>query len=599
MSTAPVSKDQIRKFPKISNFEVVKTYLRVAQHHWVLGTLTLLGWIIATFSFSIISPIYYKKFFDVLTSAPLGDSATITSLFQVVYTLLLINIIGWAGFRLAGFSTTYFQSKVVKRLSEMAFDYIIFHSHNFFTNNFAGSITQRVNRFSRSFMRFSDQIIESALPLTIKIVGSIVVLYLTIPIISYMLFGWIIVFLTVSYIFAKIKLKYDVLSAAADSKMIATLSDSVSNHSVVQLFNGYKNESNLFRKATANLTNLAIFRWNLSSVSEALQSGVSVIIEFLMFYYGIKYWSMGLLSIGTFVLIRSYLSNVEGDLWGFGRLIRNVYEAIADGKEMVEILHLPHEIKNIKGAQELLVPQGAIEFRDVVFGFSENRQVFKGLNLSIKPGEKVAIIGSSGAGKSTLVKLLLRLHDIQGGEILIDGKNIAKVTQESLRENVSLVPQDPALFHRTLMENIRYGKRDASDAEVLEASKMAHCDVFIQDFPYQYETFVGERGVKLSGGERQRVAIARALLKNAPILVLDEATSSLDSHSESLIQDALHTLMKGKTTIVIAHRLSTIRKMDRIIVLGKEGIVEEGSHDELLTKEGGTYAKAMEQRFFD
>jgi ATP-binding cassette subfamily B protein len=258
---------------------------------------------------------------------------------------------------------------------------------------------------------------------------------------------------------------------------------------------------------------------------------------------------------------------------------------------MVEILHLPHEIKNIKGAQELLVPQGAIEFRDVVFGFSENRQVFKGLNLSIKPGEKVAIIGSSGAGKSTLVKLLLRLHDIQGGEILIDGKNIAKVTQESLRENVSLVPQDPALFHRTLMENIRYGKRDASDAEVLEASKMAHCDVFIQDFPYQYETFVGERGVKLSGGERQRVAIARALLKNAPILVLDEATSSLDSHSESLIQDALHTLMKGKTTIVIAHRLSTIRKMDRIIVLGKEGIVEEGSHDELLTKEGGTYAK--------
>jgi ABC-type multidrug transport system fused ATPase/permease subunit len=185
----------------------------------------------------------------------------------------------------------------------------------------------------------------------------------------------------------------------------------------------------------------------------------------------------------------------------------------------------------------------------------------------------------------------LRLHDIKGGEILIDGQNIKNVTQNSLRENISLVPQDPALFHRTLMENIRYGKRDAKDEDVIAASKLAHCDIFIKDFPLQYETFVGERGIKLSGGERQRVAIARALLKNAPILILDEATSSLDSHSESLIQDALHTLMKGKTTLIIAHRLSTIRKMDRIIVLGKNGVIEEGSHDDLIKKGDGMYAK--------
>ncbi len=591
MSTSSLQKNEPRKFPHVSNFAVVKEYLCVAQQHWFLAIVTIFGWVLATLSFSVISPIFYKKFFDIIAISSFGDAGVVSSLIHIVYILLAINITGWAGYRIAGFATTYFQSKVVKKLSEKAFDHVISHSHSFFMNNFAGSLVQRVNRFSRSFMRFSDQIIENVLPLTIKVVGSIFVLYITIPIMAYMVAGWITIFMVASYCFAKIKLKYDILSAQADSRMVGTLSDSITNHSSVQLFNGHLQESNLFRRATNNLTNLAIFRWNLGSVMEAAQSAVTLVVEFFVFYYGIKYWSAGLLTVGTFVLVQFYMTDVGTNLWGFGRIIRNVYEAIADGKEMVEILHLPHEIKNIQGATELSVPQGSIEFRDVTFGFSENRNVFKGLNLSIRPGEKVALIGSSGAGKSTLVKLLLRLHDIQGGEILIDGQNIAKVTQESLRENISLVPQDPALFHRTLMENIRYGKRDASDAEVLEVSKMAHCDIFIRDFPHQYETFVGERGVKLSGGERQRVAIARALLKNAPILVLDEATSSLDSHSESLIQDALNTLMKGKTTIVIAHRLSTIRKMDRIIVLGKEGILEEGSHEELLVKDKGMYSK--------
>ena len=203
----------------------------------------------------------------------------------------------------------------------------------------------------------------------------------------------------------------------------------------------------------------------------------------------------------------------------------------------------------------------------------------------------MALIGPSGAGKSTFVRLLLRLYDIHSGEILIDGQNISKVTQNSLRDNISLVPQDPVLFHRTLMENIRYGKPLATDEQVIRAARLAHCDEFIEQLPKKYDTYVGERGIKLSGGERQRVAIARAILKNAPILVLDEATSSLDSHSEMLIQDALDTLMKGETTVVIAHRLSTIRKMDRIIVFENGKIIEEGSHEALIEKTGGLYAK--------
>jgi ATP-binding cassette subfamily B protein len=256
---------------------------------------------------------------------------------------------------------------------------------------------------------------------------------------------------------------------------------------------------------------------------------------------------------------------------------------------MVEILETPHEIVDKVGAKDLGVDKGEVEFKDVHFAFNENKDVFSGINLDIKGGEKVALIGPSGAGKSTTVKLLLRLYDLKFGSILIE--DIKEVTQESLHRNISLVPQDPILFHRSLMENIRYGREGASDEEVAEAARLAHCAEFIESLPLKYETLVGERGIKLSGGERQRIAIARAILKNAPILILDEATSSLDSHSESLIQDALGKLMENKTSIVIAHRLSTIRKMDRVIVIDDGRVSEQGSHDELLKNEDGLYKK--------
>ena len=258
---------------------------------------------------------------------------------------------------------------------------------------------------------------------------------------------------------------------------------------------------------------------------------------------------------------------------------------------MVEILMTPHEVKNLPAATILEVKEGKVEFKKVSFSFNKTRGLIDNLNLSIGRGEKVALIGPSGAGKSTIVKLLLRTYDLTSGSILVDNQNIQRVTQESLRQNISLVPQDPVLFHRTLLENIRYGRLGATDTEVIEAARLAHCDEFIETFPLKYNTLVGERGIKLSGGERQRVAIARAILKNAPILILDEATSSLDSYSESLIQDALEKLMKGKTSIVIAHRLSTIRKMDRIIVIETGQIVEDGSHDDLLVKGKGLYKR--------
>ena len=583
-------------YPKVSSFDVMKEYAKLMRPHTLMVFLIVIGVLIAILSASVIAPLFYKKFFDLLnTVSGDGSMIDITPLTSIVFIILFINIINWIGWRVAWFSTNYLEGRVMANALQKAFDYTIYHSHSFFLNNFSGSLVQRINRFTRSFDMIFENIFYDLFSLIIKVVGTGIVLYITLPIMAYAIGAWIIIFLTISFIFAKIKLKYDVQASEMNSKITGMLSDSISNHNSVQSFSRFKYESNLINKINTSIMKLNIFRWNFGSILDSAQAFLGILIEFSVFYFGIKFWQSGLISLGTFVLVQSYILIIGHSLWSFSRVVRNIYQGVADAKEMVEILYLPHEIKNNPDAKKLIIHAGNIEFKNVSFVFDgkikENKNIFENLSFSIRPGEKVAIIGSSGAGKSTLIKLLLRLYDIQTGEIIIDGQNIKKVTEESLRENISLVPQDTLLFHRTLMENIRYGKHDAKDEDVIKAAKLAHCDEFINSFTYKYETYVGERGIRLSGGERQRVAIARAILKNAPILILDEATSSLDSHSESLIQDAFHTLMKDKTTIVIAHRLSTIRKMDRIIVMDKGKIVEEGSHDELKNKEGGIYSR--------
>jgi ABC-type multidrug transport system fused ATPase/permease subunit len=273
--------------------------------------------------------------------------------------------------------------------------------------------------------------------------------------------------------------------------------------------------------------------------------------------------------------------------------LRRIFEGFADAAEMVEILEVPHEVQDALQARPLVISKGEVEFRKATFSFHKVRKILDDFNLKIHTGEKVALVGPSGAGKTTIIKLLFRFYDLTGGEILIDGQSVSEVTQDSLHDYISLVPQEPVLFHRTLKDNILYGRENATEEEMTEAAKKARCHNFISALPYGYETFVGERGIKLSGGERQRVAIARAILKNAPILVLDEATSSLDSESEALIQEALHELMKGRTTIVIAHRLSTIMQMDRIVVIDEGQVVSSGTHRDLLEKEG-IYKKLWE-----
>jgi ABC-type multidrug transport system fused ATPase/permease subunit len=263
---------------------------------------------------------------------------------------------------------------------------------------------------------------------------------------------------------------------------------------------------------------------------------------------------------------------------------------VADANEMTEILLTPHEVVDSEEAAALKVDKGIVEFRNVRFAYADGgKTVLEDFCLKTGAGERVGIVGPSGGGKSTILNLLVRLYDLKGGQIEIDGQDIAQVTQSSLHRSIAYVPQDPILFHRSLMENIRYSRLEASDEEVVRAASMAHCHEFISAYPEGYQTLVGERGVKLSGGERQRVAIARAMLMSAPILVLDEATSSLDSESELYIQESLASLMIGRTVIAVAHRLSTIRKMDRIVVVKDGGIIEDGSHDLLVEIENGVY----------
>ncbi len=536
----------------------------------------------------ILVPLFYKKFFDIITTSE-NHSLVVPSLVHLVVIIFGLNMILWAAFRIASFANSYLEARVMSDLRQQAFTYMLQHSYTFFSNNFTGSLVQRVSRFARAFERLIDRIVFDVLALVIRIVGMAVVLWFINPIISSVLIVWVTLFLSINYILARMKLKYDVESAAADSRTTGALSDSITNANTIQLFTGLSSESIHFAEIANTQAMTTLAAWNFGNTVEAVQSFLMFGIEFLLFYFAIHYWSTGVITVGTFVLIQVYFFNLTGQLWGFGRIIRDIHEGLADGKEMADILYLPHEIQDIPTAKNLEVTQGEVEFKNVKFNFNETRTVLDDISLKIASGEKVALIGPSGAGKSTFVRLLLRFYDITAGSILVDGQNIREVTQESLRSQISLVPQDPILFHRTLKENIKYGKPDATDVEVFEAARLAHCDEFIKDLPKGYDTYVGERGIKLSGGERQRVAIARAILKNAPILILDEATSSLDSHSESLIQDALDTLMKGKTVIVIAHRLSTIRKMDRIVVIDSGKILEEGTHDELVAREHSLY----------
>ena len=566
---------------------VLKYFWQVIRHFKV----SFFSVIILTILFSALDvyvPLQFLKLWDVLNT---NDFSFVGTARSIVIFILILGFLRWALARASGFCLSYFEATTMGGLREQAFSYIIDHPYSFFANNFVGSLTQKINKYARAFERLTDRMVADGLPLLVRGIGMFIAVYSLVPKYAYILGVFCLIFLVTALIYVRFKVKYDVIAALADTKTTGVLADAIGNHSSIQLFTGHDYEKNRTGETIQKQKKATIFNWYLWEGLNAIQGFYSLIIGPLIFWVALDDWELGIVTLPFMVLLQSYLVRLIDNLWSFGSIVRTFYDSFADAQEMAIILNTPYEI--IDEATEVIKNvKGEVTFNNVTYFYkNNNNKVLNNFSLVIPPGQKIAIVGSSGAGKTTLVRLLMRLFDITSGEIAIDGINISKVSQKNLRKQIAFVPQDPVLFHRTLMENIRYGRRDATDEEVLRAATLAHCDEFIDSLPLRYETYVGERGIKLSGGERQRVAIARAIIKNAPILILDEATSSLDSHSEALIQDALTKLIQGKTTIVIAHRLSTIRQMDRIIVLDKGKIVEDGVHEELASKENGFYKK--------
>ena len=566
-----------------------KIYWKHTRHYpWSFATV-----ILGASAISILDtykPLLYKRFFDVLSSA----SRDTAELMHILYIILALSFIVWIAWRFLFISLNFLETRVQSDLLNTCFEYLHRHSNGFFSDNFAGTLVRRVNRYTRSYEQVLDQMTFNVGQTVLRFILIFYVLFTQYWQIAIGMLIWSVVYLIIQYWFTQYKMKFNLLRAAQDSKTTGFLSDTVANNLNIKIFSALPFEFRTFKGITEKLFRIRKKTWDIGHYGEAVQGFLMVGLEFGIMAYGVQLWGRGEFSLGGFILIQSYVFQLFERIWDIGRHIQRINEAVADANEMTEILDMPHEVQDISGAKQLKVSHGAIEFKDVSFSYHENLNVIKKLNLSIRAGERVALVGPSGGGKTTITKLLLRFTDVKSGDILIDGQNIAEVTQDSLRKNIGLVPQEPILFHRTILENIQYGKPGASKDEVIKAAKLANCHDFISSLPKAYGTYVGERGIKLSGGERQRVAIARAILKNAPILVLDEATSSLDSESEHLIQDALKNLMQGKTTIVIAHRLSTIMQMDRIVVLEKGKITEQGTHDELVKTRQGTYQKLWE-----
>ncbi len=535
-------------------------------------------------------PIYYKAIANGLTQ-PYSDEL-FTSLIEVLFSIATCYIGIWFSWRLVEVGIIPLDGGGVALLEKRCFDVLKKQRYAFFENNFSGSLIKKAHRFSSSFEVIMDWFLFYFFQNVLAVIISFVIFYNQQKEFAYYFLAWVVVFIGWNFIFSIWKLRFDKRVAKWDSQLGGIYSDAISNMFLVKTFALERTEQTQVDQTVDTKYKKKKIAWILMFVSFAVQGILTFGIELILFYLMIDKWKSGNFQVGEFVLFQSILLMLIQRLWEFGRNLRTFFTAIADATEMADVFRNEDIESNTQLAETRKVHEGAITFDKVDFNYArkvdtENR-LFKNFFLDIKAKEKVALVGQSGSGKTTLTKLLFRFCEPQSGAIRIDGFDIGDFTLESLRKQISLVPQQPELFHRSIRDNIALN-RSVSEKKLREVVEKSHCSAFIDTLPNQLETVVGERGIKLSGGEKQRIAIARALLEDAPILVLDEATSALDSVTEKSIQSAMFELMKTKTTIVIAHRLSTILRMDRILVLETGEIVEQGTHQELLNKQGKYY----------
>lgn len=530
-------------------------------------------------------PFFLRKIVDVLT---LNDSNRLSA-WPVLKILLMWGASAWifmeGGFRVRDFFQARAFPKMEADIRMTMFDHVQGHSPKYFNEKFSGSLANKISNMTWSATAIVRSILMLFVPSVLSCILTIVIFSQMHTYFAAIAGVWIIVHFLLCWFFTLKCAEYSYRHGESSSTLSGKIVDSLTNNFVVNLFFRFRYERDYIAhyQKSEQKTN---YQAQLYSVKMfTLLCAVLAAEIFTLIWCMFSYWVHGKISTGEVVQIFYTVWNLSIVVLMVAGEAPDFFRCLGTAKQALSLMNDPQDVIDPPNASPLSIKQGEIVFENVFFSHGE-RKIFQNKNLRIRAGEKVGIVGYSGAGKSSLINLILRFSSPEKGRILIDGQDIAHVTLKSLRRQIALIPQDPILFHRSLEDNIRYGKTEASKEEIIEAAKLAHCDEFIMKCSEGYNTLVGERGTKLSGGEKQRIAIARAMLLQAPILILDEATSALDSVTERIIQDSLEKLMANRTTIVIAHRLSTLSKMDRILVLDKGKIIEEGSHAELLSKHG-------------
>ncbi len=515
-----------------------------------------------------------------------------------IVALIAINLVGQAASKLQDYTMYKLEIAAAYDLATMSFDALCNQSMSFHSNRFGGTLVSQTSKFMSAYQQLLETITFPFLPVVCSVIFTCAILAPRVPLYVVILMVLLAIYACVSHYMYKRILSLNEKAASAQNQLSGELSDSVANILAVKTSGREDYERALFDQANRNVVERDSKRMWASLTRGIITAAITVVIMSVVavFIAGGNAW-FGI-TPGTLVMMFTYTYTVTNQFNFINNGLQRFNRAFGDASGMTATLDEPRLVADKPGAPAMVVREGTIDFQNIGFYYTDGNvktPVFEDFNLHIPAGQRVGLVGLSGAGKTTLTKLLLRLSDIQDGRILIDGQNVADCTQQSLRRSIAYVPQEALLFHRTIAENISYGRPDATMEQIREAACLANALEFIENLPQGFETITGERGVKLSGGQRQRVAIARALLADCPVLVLDEATSALDSESEALVQDALKTLMRGRTCIVVAHRLSTVASLDRIVVLDHGKVVEDGPHAELI-KAGGEYAHLWDRQ---